>query len=352
MEEKLDRIILITSRIYDLYIDIIECKQSKEKKEFELKQLVEYLKICLEVEKNFYDNLILTKEDFSRMIRMLNIDNNAKLLFCYENNGFVQTNLPLEIDYIYNYLFFNDNEEIGKIVNYNTLISKTSNHPIIKRIIFNLFVNFYKSKYYEPFIFNNFLKYINLNYCMEIGNILISKDNINFMEELYMEASTEFTIRVLNNLRLKVDNDEELYTYMKYLLAFTNPKIEQSLLKDDTFEKLELKEKKYNSGTTSIYNYYIFAIAQDTLNIMLYQLFQDNIPSDIREFIFDFNEALFEESFEFFEDDTQNDFIEDLKQTRDITLDDEYVKFIEKLLKKKEYTYKKCYNKKEGEDNV
>ena len=56
MEEKLDRIILITSRIYDLYIDIIECKQSKEKKEFELKQLVEYLKICLEVEKKFQQN--------------------------------------------------------------------------------------------------------------------------------------------------------------------------------------------------------------------------------------------------------------------------------------------------------
>lgn len=355
MKEKLDNIILITSRIYDLYISIIECKLSTNKDKNKLKTLMEYLKICLDVEKNFYNNLILTKDDFVKMISMLNIDNNAKLVFYYEGKfqkKLVKTNHQLEFEYIYDYLFFNDDKKIEKNVNYNNIISRTSNHPIIKRIIFNLFISFYKSKYYEPYVYSDYLQFLNLDYYMEIDDILISEDNINFMEQLYMEASTEFSIRVLNNLKLKPNNDETLYTYMKYLLAFANPKIEQRLLKDEFFDIIEVEDKGYNLVTYSIYNYYISRIAENNLDIMLYHTFEDIIPSSIRTFIFNLTEAVFEEALKFFDNGVKSDYLEELKKIKENTDDDEYVLFIDTLLKNENFIYKKTYTRLEGENNV
>lgn len=347
MIEKLDDIILFTSRIYDLYIDLIECELSFDKNKFE--SINEKLKMCLEVEQNMYDRLHLDKNKFIELLKLLNVDNSAYLSFPYyygEYYKVVKSPLIFEMEYIYTFLFYSQNEQLSGNVGYHELLEKTYIHPILRRIIFNLYQSFYRSKNYEAFVFNDYLKYINAEYINRGSKILIAREKYHSLEELFLETSSNFTLEFLKNIKCEIrDYDNYLYVCMKYILAFINKNTETKLLKIDCLGKdrdIKIPSPKYNEGTTQVYEYYTFKIAIENIMIMIEMLFHEKADNNnlTDSVSFKMVESLLEICFKTFNETYQKDLLEELNKLKEQSDDIECKEIIDKICKNKQLIYK------------
>lgn len=346
MIEKLDSIILITYRIYELYIDLMNLELSPGEKQLQI--VKEKLNLCLEVEQNFYNNLNLDKDKFIELLNLLNVDNNALLSIPYyygEEGIILKSSLLLEMVYIYNFLFFNKDKMLNDSINYHELLSKTYTHPILRRIVFSLYQTYYHSEKYEPFVHNDLLQYINFDYINRGYNIVIGRKNYNFMEELFLESISKFTLEVLIDMKNKMDkNDKFLYVYMKYILCFINRNTEKKLLNSDSMliDKVEIPQIKYNTGTTELFNFYTYIIAIKNLLIMLEEIFNDEEYNDeiMENFSYKMIESIIDACFNIFSDDVKRGLLEELNKLNEQIDNLEYKKIIDKINKNKQYIHK------------